>query len=291
MNRLRTCLTTLTFLCVLTHVASAQSVWHKDLGEARREAERLNRPLLCHFGAVWCAPCQKMERTVFNQQAVIDQLKATTVCVKIDVDEHPELAQRFGVTGFPTDVIIEPNGTRLMEASGYQAPEDYRAFLDRAARRYSSLVAARQSRPAAPVAAAPDTGSESAQLAKKSSPQLMLEGYCPVVLQNDRAWKKGDAQIQAEHKGQLFQFTSEAAKAEFVKSPEKYVPQFMGCDAVLIFTADRVVSGSIEWGAYYDDRLFLFTSQENRRQFKEAPDRYIRTRVVLDVNQIETVIR
>src|SRR5690606_9627134 len=125
--------------------------WYTDLNEARREAERLQRPILCHFGAVWCAPCQKMERAVFNQPAVIDQLKASVISVKIDVDKSPELARRFGVDRFPTDVIIEPGGQRLMEATGYQSPEDYIALVDRAGRRYSDLLASRQTKPSATV--------------------------------------------------------------------------------------------------------------------------------------------
>lgn len=291
MNHLRSGSLTIITLCLLASSAAAQSIWHTDLMEARREAEKLNRPLLCHFGAVWCAPCQKMERTVFNQRAVVDQLKASAVCVKIDVDDHPELAHRFGVERFPTDVFLEPNGQKLMESTGYQSAEEYRALIDRAARRYSVLLASRQTKPTAPVTASPDAGGNSTQLAKNGAAQLMLEGYCPVALQNTRTWKKGDPRIQTDYKGQTFQFTSVEARKEFLKSPEQFVPQFLGCDAVLIFTADRAVSGSIEWGAYYDNHLYLFASDDNRRSFKASPEKYIRTRVVLEVDQIESAIR
>jgi len=278
-------------LGILTQPAAAQTVWHTSLAEARQEAEKLNRPLLCHFGAVWCAPCQKMERTVFNQPAVIDQLKASAVCLKIDVDKNPELAKRFGVQQFPTDVFLEPNGQRLLESTGYQSPEEYRALIDRAARRYSVLLASRSSRPSAPVTTSPDVGGSSTQLAKSGPAALMLEGYCPVTLQNSRVWKRGNPQFHAEFKGQSYHFISADARKAFLQSPEQYVPQFLGCDAVLIFTADRAVSGSIEWGAYYDNQLYLFTSEDNRRSFKAAPEKYVRTRVVLDVDQIESVIR
>lgn len=266
-------------------------IWHTNLNEARREAERLNRPLLVHFGAVWCAPCQKMERTVFNQPEVIDQLKATAVCLKIDVDKNPELAQRFGVERFPTDVILEPNGMRLMEATGYQSPEEYRALVDRAARRYAVLLAARSNRPAPPVATTPETGGNPAQVVKNANAQLMLDGYCPVTLQNTRSWKKGDSQFQTTYKDQVYQFVSAEARAEFLQAPEKYVPQFLGCDPVLIFTTDRAVPGSIEWAAYFDNHLYLFVSQDNRSAFKADPEKYLRTRVVLDVDQIESVFR
>jgi len=258
-----------------------QANWFTDLNEARREAERLQRPILCHFGAEWCAPCQKMERSVFTQPAVIDQLKASTICVKIDVDKHPELAKRFGVERFPTDIIIEPTGQRLMESTGYQSPDEYIALVDRASRRYSDLVASRHTKPAA--TAVSTNGAAPAN--------IMLEGYCPVTLQTTRQWTKGTAELTASFKDQQFQFVSEDARQTFQKSPEQFAPQFLGCDPVLLFTADRAVAGSIEWGAYFDNRLYLFTNEENRRSFKENPEKYIRTQVVLDATQIESTFR
>ncbi|WP_437188447.1 thioredoxin family protein [Planctomicrobium sp. SH668] len=275
----------------IAQISFAQSIWYKDLNAARREAERLNRPLLCHFGATWCAPCQKMERTVFNQQAVLDQLRASAVCVKIDVDENKELAQRFGVSNFPTDVFLEPNGQRLMESTGYQSAEEYRAFVDRASRRYSSLLASRQQKTAPPIVTTPDPANDPSLITKNVSTQLMLEGYCPVSLSKTRDWKLGNGQIRAEYKGQIYQFVGEAERVEFLQSPDRFVPQFLGCDPVLIFTADRAVPGSIEWAAYFDGQLFLFANEDNRRNFKASPEKYIRTRVVLDLSQIEVLLR
>jgi thioredoxin-related protein/YHS domain-containing protein len=276
---------------VLQQSALAQSLWHTDLNEARREAERLHRPILCHFGAEWCAPCQKMERSVFTQRAVIDQLRANAVCLKIDVDRQPDIARRFGVERFPTDIFIEPSGQRLMESTGFHPPEEYMALIDRASRRYSDLLASRQSRPVPPVVTTPEVGGDSSQLAKSAPAMLMLDGYCPVTLQNERRWVKGSPKIFTEYKGQQFQFVSTEARQEFLQRPDAFVPQFLGCDPVLLFTADRAVSGSIEWGAYYDNHLFLFTSDENRRNFKSSPEKYLHTRVVLEVDQIETAIR
>ena len=45
------------------------------------------------------------------------------------------------------------------------------------------------------------------------------------------------------------------------------------------------------FAAFYDDQLYLFVNKENRDRFKETPDRYISTRVVLDFDLIETVTR
>lgn len=269
----------------------AETIWHTSLNEARREAERVNRPILCHFGAKWCAPCQKMERLVLNQPNVTAQMRASVVALKIDIDEHPELAQRFGVERFPTDVFLEPNGQRLMESTGFHSADEYISMIDRAGRRYTDLLASRQTKSPLPLATSPEHNGDASQLAKNAAPMLMLEGYCPVTLQKTRRWEKGDPQWHAEYKGQLYQFVSAQVREEFLKAPDHYVPQLLGCDPVIVFTTDRVVPGSIEWGAFYDDRLYLFTSEEHRRKFKESPDKYVATRVVLNVDQIESIIR
>jgi YHS domain-containing protein/thioredoxin-related protein len=291
MSRLPCGICTFALVCAVAQAACANSPWLTDFDQARREAQRLNRPILCHFGAKWCAPCQKMERSVLNQPAVLQQLQATVVPVKIDVNEHPEIAQRFGVESFPTDVFLEPSGARMVESTGFQTQDEYIAMLSRASRRYSDSIARQQPKQSPPVNVAPDTGSAPTQLAKQAPAQLMLEGYCPVTLQKDRQWTKGDPQLVTEYKGQAYQFASAQAREEFLRNPDGFVPQFLGCDPVLLWTSDRAAPGRIDWGAYYDNRLYLFTSQDNRRKFKESPDKYMTTKVVLNIDQIESVIR
>ena len=84
---------------------------------------------------------------------------------------------------------------------------------------------------------------------------------------------------------------SAADRDAFDENPARYVPQLLGCDPVVIATEDRAVPGNTRYGAFYDDELYLFTSQANRTRFKANPDRYVRERVVLNVEQIESVTR
>ena len=58
--------------------------------------------------------------------------------------------------------------------------------------------------------------------------ELMLLGYDAVAYFTDNAAVKGDPAIKLEHLGVTYRFASEAHKAEFAKSPEKYMPQFVG---------------------------------------------------------------
>ena len=58
--------------------------------------------------------------------------------------------------------------------------------------------------------------------------RLMLMGYDAVAYftQNDAV--KGNPAIKTEHLGVTYRFASEANKAQFLKSPAKYMPQFGG---------------------------------------------------------------
>lgn len=269
----------------------AQEGWQTELDAARKEAQALNRPLLLHFGAIWCGPCQVMERTVLNQPAIKTQLRANVVGVKVDVDRNPELVQRFNIDRFPTDVFLEPDGRPLLSSAEGKTQQEYLALIDRASRRYRELLVQRTDRKQTPIIADPLAPVDNTQLAKSAEPMQMLEGYCPFTLATKRQWIKGESAITATHKGQSFVFTSEDSKERFLEMPERYVPQFLGCDPVIAWNSDRSILGSIEWGAFYDDRLYLFTTEENRKTFKATPDKFLTTKVVLHVDDIESVLR
>lgn len=272
--------------------AAAESLWHTDLNQARTEAERLDRPILVHFGASWCAPCQKMERSVLNERSVTDQLQNAVVGLKVDVDKQPQLARRFGIERFPTDVILEPNGRRLLESTGYRTAREYTALINRAHTRYADLLATRKSERTSQAAATVTSKPDKRETTDNDrEPELMLNGYCPVTLWTSRRWEKGSPQFASEFQGQLFHMESASAQSEFEQHPQRYVPQLLGCDAVIVWETDRAIPGSIQWAAFYDESLYLFTSAENREQFKKSPDKYVKTQVVLHVDQVEPAIR
>lgn len=59
--------------------------------------------LLC-FGAKWCQPCREMDPII--EQLVRDGYPLR----RIDVDQHPDLAQRYKVQAVPAFVLIDANG-------------------------------------------------------------------------------------------------------------------------------------------------------------------------------------
>lgn len=63
-------------------------------------------PVLIDFYADWCAPC-KMAAPIVEQLAKENRNEAK-IC-KINIDEEPELARIFNVSGIPTFIVIKDN--------------------------------------------------------------------------------------------------------------------------------------------------------------------------------------
>ncbi len=255
--------------------------WLTDFDAALAEAQRLDRPLLVHFYADWCGPCRQMEQNVLHREAVQAAIRKHVVAVKINTDRNPEVTERYNINALPSDLFLEPNGTRIVESTGYRSQNEYTTALARAATRYADLVAQRQKEERPPATLLTTAGDQ----------KPMLDGYCPVTLWKNRRWEKGSPQFRAEHRGQVYDFASAELLAEFNENPGRYAPRFLGCDAVVVLESDRAVLGSTRYAAFYDDELYLFVDDDNRQLFKQEPDRYIKTRVVLQIDEIQTAVR
>lgn len=63
-------------------------------------------PELLDFWAPWCGPCRAMAPTI---EALEKKLEGKMTVRRINVDEDPEEAQRYGIRSIPTLVLMAPN--------------------------------------------------------------------------------------------------------------------------------------------------------------------------------------
>ncbi|MCI7808946.1 thioredoxin [bacterium] len=100
---------------------SAISVNKNNFG---REVLNSDKPVLLDFWASWCGPCRMVSPIVDEIAAERSDIK---VC-KINVDEQPELAARFGVMSIPTLVVMK-NGKVINQAVGARPKAQILAML------------------------------------------------------------------------------------------------------------------------------------------------------------------
>ena len=402
--------------------------WLKSIDQARQIAGQTNRLVLVHFWAPDCAPCLRMEQSVFAKPGTAQRIQARFVPVKVDAQQFPLVARQYEVTGWPRDVILAPNGqvitalgcsddqnlylTRLeqvaanadprlnsayanlnapsqqqppapqlgMAAQGVAAPvnsaapaEDRYAdyFRDRqqAPQRpmsvtpapvaqqpstqpqqqppqqytqqqppYSQPVAPQQTSVAppqgyvqqpAPAVVRPPAGPQVAvgnpygplvpnqPASQMASPQLQqqqgvavtpgtqitpnmaspppvnvavappagapqaqggaplaLEGHCAVELVEHEKWVRGDRRFGAIHRGQTYLFSGQAQQQKFLANPDRYGPSLAGVDPVLALESRQMVPGLRKHGLFYNNRVYLFSSEATLDQFCRSPARY-----------------
>lgn len=74
------------------------------------------QPVLVDFWAVWCGPCRAIAPAV---DAVAQEYDGKAKVYKLNVDENPEIAGRYGVMSIPTLMIFK-GGQKVGELVGGQ---------------------------------------------------------------------------------------------------------------------------------------------------------------------------
>ena len=74
----------------------------------QKEVMNSDKPVLLDFWAPWCGPCRMVV-------PIIEEIAEERP--KINVDEQPELAGKFGIMTIPTLVVMK-NGEIVKQASG-----------------------------------------------------------------------------------------------------------------------------------------------------------------------------
>jgi len=91
------------------------------------EEEVLNSqiPVLVDFWAPWCGPCQMMGPII---EELAEELEGKVVVGKLNVDENPQMAQKYGIMSIPT-LLIFKNGQVIEQFVGVQPKEVLKTSL------------------------------------------------------------------------------------------------------------------------------------------------------------------
>ncbi|MGB6103735.1 MAG: thioredoxin TrxA [Pusillimonas sp.] len=100
----------------------------KHVSDASFEADVINSdlPVLVDYWAAWCGPC-KMIAPLLDEAA--KQYQGRVIIAKVDVDENPDTAAKFGVRGIPTLMLFK-DGKAAATKVGALSKSQLNAFLD-----------------------------------------------------------------------------------------------------------------------------------------------------------------
>ena len=104
--------------------------WEENLETALQKAKSENKAVLVNFtGSDWCQWCIKLSDEVFSKSEFEDYAEDNLILVRLDFPRNIEqsaetkaynnqLAQRYGVQGFPTVLLFNSQGQMVLQ-TGY----------------------------------------------------------------------------------------------------------------------------------------------------------------------------
>lgn len=106
--------------------------WMTDLEAAKAKAAAENKAVLVDFtGSDWCGWCIRLRKQVLDTPAFEQYAKDKFVLMEVDVPQNPKfdkelrarnekLCDQYGVDGFPTILVLTPQGDAVGGFNGYK---------------------------------------------------------------------------------------------------------------------------------------------------------------------------
>ena len=92
------------------------------LGHLFEYADHMHKPVFLYFTLPWVETCKKMDQYVFTQDELASYFNTHLINYKINVggaSPGPEIADRYGVTTFPTMLFVDGKGKVMRRHEGY----------------------------------------------------------------------------------------------------------------------------------------------------------------------------
>lgn len=83
-----------------------------------KQAKVENKPVFIDFYATWCGPCKQMAETVFTDEELATYFDSHFLCLRVDIDKFPKLAEKYQIQSIPTLVFLDAKGKEIRRLDG-----------------------------------------------------------------------------------------------------------------------------------------------------------------------------
>ena len=104
----------------------SENIVHTNDGDFENDVLNAGKPALVDFWAEWCGPCKAIA-PLLDEAA--DEYEDRLSVVKLNVDENPNTAQKFGIRSIPT-LILFKDGAVQAQKLGVMSKTQLSEFLD-----------------------------------------------------------------------------------------------------------------------------------------------------------------
>ena len=105
---------------------SEPGILHASETSFQHDVLQSDRPVLVDFWAEWCGPCRAIAPLL---EDVAAERRESLRVVKVNVDENPQLAGRYGVRSIPTLILFQEGQPQAQRVGSLRRVE-LEAFLD-----------------------------------------------------------------------------------------------------------------------------------------------------------------
>lgn len=113
------------------------TIWHDSFETAQQASRDSGKPILADFtGSDWCSWCVKLKQDVFETPEFKDWASENVILLELDYPkraaqsaatrrQNKELAERYGITGYPTVLLLDTEGDVLGKLGYKSGPSEW----------------------------------------------------------------------------------------------------------------------------------------------------------------------